>query len=124
MASYVVARVKHTQPVGYFVLSRTGSHTWSLDKTRAYRFASASAAIHYAGYTIDGDSVVILSDDRAPSSDNYGTSWRLPRTVAPSPVELPYVPLEQWRMTTAQRVTLSIGVAMFALMAVALVAGW
>lgn len=124
MTSYVVARVAHGQTVGYFILSRTGSHTWSLDKTRAYRFPSASAAIHYAGYTIDGDNVVILSDDRIPSSDNYGTSWRLPRTVAPAPVERPYVPLEPYRMTTGQRVAVTIGAVMFALLAVALVAGW
>lgn len=123
MNSYVVSRTVHGINVSYLAIGRNGIG-WHRDLDKAYRFDTVAGATAYLLSTEYCDiACEIVAVPRVATSHDI---WRpyVHRTTTPAPVERGYVPLEQWRMTTGQRVAMTALVVSVVIMAVALVNGW
>lgn len=76
--------------------------------------------------TCDGDTPFqIVEVPSLPTSEQHPNNWtHRTKTPPPKPHPAPHVPLEPWKMTTTQRIMVTVGLCFGSLMAVALVAGW
>lgn len=121
--AFTVVRQVHGIPVHYLAINKDG-HRWVKNPDTAFRFATATGATHYMMTTADSDLPFTVTEvDSIPTAEQHPNNWKTSRHAA-KPVQAQNVPLEPWRMSTGQRIAVTVGSCFGVLMMVALVAGW